>query len=85
MPEDLRSEPADVSIRPAAATDAAAISGIYNQAVLRTTATFDTEPETVEARRAWLTDHADPRHPVLVAEVGGHVVGWASLSTYSGR
>ena len=72
-------------IRPATPGDAAAISRIYNQAVLNTTATFDTEPETVETRERWLAAHADPRHPVLVAEAEGAVVGWASLSTWSDR
>jgi L-amino acid N-acyltransferase YncA len=73
------------TIRHAVAADAAAISRIYNQAVLNTTATFDTEPESVEARERWLAAHDDPRHPVLVAEVDGEVVGWASLSTWSDR
>jgi L-amino acid N-acyltransferase YncA len=73
------------TIRHAVAADAAAISRIYNQAVLNTTATFDTEPEDVETRERWLAAHADPRHPVLVVEVDGEVVGWASLSTWSDR
>ena len=75
----------DVVIRPAVETDAAIMSGIYNQAVLRTTATFDTEPETVDARRAWLAGHSSPMHPVFVAEVDGRVVGWSSLSEWSTR
>lgn len=75
----------DLTIRPAVADDAAAMAAIYNQAVLHSTATFDTEPETVEARAAWLAEHTAPQHPVLVAERGGNVVGWASLSRYSSR
>ncbi|MDO8915312.1 MAG: N-acetyltransferase family protein [Coriobacteriia bacterium] len=73
------------AIRPAVPADAADISRIYNQAVLNTTATFDTEPETVGARERWLAAHADPGHPVLVATLGGAIVGWASLSTWSDR
>jgi L-amino acid N-acyltransferase YncA len=73
------------TIRTATSADAAAISRIYNQAVLNTTATFDTEQESVEARERWLAAHADPRHPVIVAEVDGDVVGWASLSMWSDR
>ncbi len=75
----------DIAIRPAEPRDAAAISRIYNQAVLHTTATFDTEPEALESRERWLAAHADPRHPVLVAETDGEVVGWASLSSWSER
>ena len=72
------------AIRRAGLEDAAAIAAIYNQAVLETTATFDTEPKSVDDRRAWLSDR-DERHPVLVALVDGAVVGFASLSRWSDR
>jgi phosphinothricin acetyltransferase len=75
----------DILIRPATRADAAAIAAIYNQAVENTVATFDTVPETVAAREAWLDEHTRPQHPVLVAEVDGHVAGWSSLSSYSTR
>ena len=75
----------DIMVRPAVRSDAAAIADIYNQAVLRSVATFDTVPETVEARERWLDEHSSPRHPVLVAEADGRVVGWASLSSWSNR
>lgn len=75
----------DVAIRPARAEDAEAIARIYNQAVEHTTATFDTVPQTVADRLAWLDEHRAPQHPVLVAETGAGVVGWASLSAYSSR
>src|SRR6185436_9995213 len=65
-------------------TDAPAIANIYNEAILTTTATFDTETKSVEERTRWLQTH-DERHPVLVAEVDGKVVGWASLSSWSDR
>lgn len=75
----------DTVIRPATPADAAAIAAIYNQAVATSTATFDTAPVTPEERRGWLAEHTAPQHPVLVAERGGRVVGWASLSRYSTR
>jgi L-amino acid N-acyltransferase len=75
----------DILIRPATRDDAAAIAAIYNQAVAHTTATFDTQPESVETREAWLEEHSRPQHPVLVAEVGGRVAGWSSLSSWSSR
>jgi L-amino acid N-acyltransferase len=73
-----------VTIRRAEDTDAAAIADIYNEAILTTTATFDTEPKTVEERTQWLHGH-DYRHPVLVAVANDRVVGWASLSPWSDR
>jgi len=75
----------DVRIRPAVREDAAAIAAIYNQAVRSSTATFDTVAETAEERERWLEEHTAPQHPVLVAEMDGRVVGWASLSRYSTR
>ena len=71
-------------IRPAAAADAEAILEIYNEAVLSTTATFDTEPRSLEEQVSWLAHH-DTRHTVLVAELDGKVVGWAALSPWSER
>ena len=73
-----------VTIRRALLSDAAAIAHIYNEAILTTTATFDTEPKTAEERVGWLQSH-DDRHPVLVADVDGAVVGWASLTLWSDR
>jgi L-amino acid N-acyltransferase YncA len=75
----------DILIRPATRGDAAAIAAIYNQAVAHTTATFDTQPESADARAAWLGEHTRPQHPVLVAEIDGRVAGWSSLSSYSTR
>ena len=74
----------DVTIRGAELTDASAIAEIYNEAILTTTATFDTEPKTVEDRTQWLQSH-DERHPVLVAVIDGRVVGWSSLTRWSDR
>ncbi len=75
---------AEVAIRLATPTDARSIADIYNEAIIGTTATFDTEPKTEEDRRKWLQDHQD-RYPVLVAERDGEVVGWAALSRWSDR
>lgn len=72
------------TIRHAAIDDAAAIAEIYNEAIHSTTATFDTEIQSVEERRRWLEAH-DERHPVFVAELDGRVVGWAGLSKWSDR
>lgn len=71
-------------IRHATLDDAQAITDIYNEAIQTTTATFDTETKTVHERTRWLEAHSE-RHPVLVAEVDGKVVGWASLSPWSDR
>jgi phosphinothricin acetyltransferase len=77
-------DPIPFTIRPAELTDAAGIAEIYNEAILTTTATFDTETKSTEERADWLKSH-DARHPVLVALVENRVVGWASLTRWSDR
>lgn len=72
------------SVVPATTAHAEKIARIYNHYVLNSTATFDTEPGSVEQRIAWL-DERGPRHPVFVAVVDGEVVGWGALSAYRDR
>lgn len=73
-----------MQIRRALFDDLAAITDIYNEAVLTTTATFDTEVQTVQERHAWLEGH-DELHPVIVVEVDHKVAAWGSLSAWSQR
>ena len=75
---------APITIRPAELGDLAAITEIYNEAILNTTSTFDLEPKTVAEQTDWFRSH-DERHPVLVAIPDGRAVGWASLSKWSER
>jgi len=71
-------------VRAATEKDLESILDIYNEAVRNTTATFDTEPRSLEKQRAWFFAHKK-NHPVLVAEENGRVLGWASLSPWSDR
>lgn len=71
-------------IRDAAQKDLHEILFIYNEAIEKTVATFDTEPRSFEKQQAWFKDHG-PSHPVIVAEQDGKVIGWASLSRWSDR
>lgn len=71
-------------IRNARLSDVDAVTEIYNEAILTTTATFDTAPKSVSERLEWLKSHRE-RYPVIVAELDGKVVGWASLSRWSDR
>lgn len=75
---------APIHIRRATASDLPAITEIYNDAIVNTTATFDTEIKSLDERAAWFATHGE-RHPVLVAELDGEVVGWSALSRWSER
>ena len=71
-------------IRQAILEDLGAITEIYNEAILKTVATFDTKPKTLEEQKIWFANHGS-KYPILVAEQDGLVVGWASLSRWSDR
>ncbi len=73
-----------VTVRPATHGDLEAITEIFNEAILKTTASFYLTERTVEDRREWFESHGK-RHPVLVAEADGNVAGWAALSQWEVR
>jgi L-amino acid N-acyltransferase YncA len=71
-------------VRAATAADAEAICHIYNQGIEDRVATLETELRTPEERAAWLAAKG-ARHPVIVAEDGRQVIGWASLNQFNPR
>jgi len=71
-------------IRQAKLEDLEAVTEIYNEAIQKTVATFDTEPKTIVEQKIWFTNHGS-KYPILVAELDGVIVGWASLSKWSDR
>jgi len=73
-----------VTVRPAGRGDVAAICAIHNQGIADRIATLDTTPRTVADTDTWLAERG-PRHPVLVADVNGAIVGWASLNRFNAR
>jgi len=73
-----------IIIRKAELSDIEALTEIYNEAILTTTATFDTESKSISDRTQWFQSHND-RHPIIVALLDKKVVGWASLSEWSDR
>jgi len=73
-----------VRVRLAVRTDAEAIRRIYNHEVENTTATMDLVPRTLVEQEEWLADRSGA-FATIVAELGGEVVGFASLSPYKER
>jgi len=71
-------------VREAKTEDLVAITEIYNDAIIKTAATLDTQPKSMEEQRVWFNRH-NIKYSVLVAEDQYLVVGWASLSMWSDR
>jgi L-amino acid N-acyltransferase YncA len=73
-----------VAIRKAELKDLPAITDIYNEAILHTTATFDTQTKTVDEQKIWFAKHGE-KYPIIVAQEGEKIIGWASMSQWSDR
>jgi L-amino acid N-acyltransferase YncA len=73
-----------VQLRLATVDDAEGIRSIYNLEVSTSTVTFDMVPRTLEDQRSYLRDRSGA-HAVVVAEDGGQVVGFGSLSKWRDR
>ena len=74
-----------VIVRNAGRADVPAILEIYNDAVLKTTASYDYEPRSLVHRLGWFDDHERNGLPVFVAEQGGRVLGWSALNRFHER
>ena len=71
-----------IAIRDAREADLTAMLAIYNDAVLTTTAVYDYQPRSSEQQAAWFQAKHEQGLPVLVAEDGGAVVGFASYGPF---
>jgi L-amino acid N-acyltransferase YncA len=75
----------EISIRPAAANDLMAITGIYADAVRHGTASFEIDPPDQDEMTRRFESLRAGGFPYLVAEVGGAVVGYAYAGPYRAR
>ena len=72
-------------IRDAHSDDLSTIAAIYDREVIDSVSTFDTEVRTPDEWAEWLRRHPADAYPVLVGEIDGQVIGWASVSKWSDR
>jgi len=68
-------------VRDARKRDLPALLEIYNDAIATLASTFDLEPKTLRERSRWFSQHGR-RHPLIVAESQGMILGYASLSNF---
>lgn len=69
-------------IRKAELKDLEDLLEIYNYEVVYGISTLDIHPKTLEEWKQWFDAHNIDNHPLIVAEIDGHAVGYASLSPY---
>lgn len=73
-----------VEIRTARLEDAEAIRTIYNAEVVGSTVTFDLVERTATEQDDWMAQHSGV-YALVVAEEGGEIIGFASVSPYRPR
>jgi L-amino acid N-acyltransferase YncA len=69
-------------VRRASCDDCTAICGIYNAAIAERGSTFETDLRSADDFENRVEDS---RFPLLVADAGDRVIGWAGLASYSTR
>ena len=84
MTLNLGDEAAIVETRAAEPRDLPALLAIYNQIVATSTAIYRDNPTTLEERAAWLAGRTAAGFPVIVAERGDEVLGYASYGEFRG-
>ena len=75
----------EILLRDSVESDVAAIQAIYAHHVLHGTASFETEPPTVDDMRGRRADVLSKGLPYIVAERGGVVLGYAYATLYRAR
>ena len=73
-----------ITIRKAKLDDIEKITEIYNEAILKTNATFDDKPKNIDEQKIWFNEHGK-NNPIIVAEENGIIFGWSALSKWSDR
>lgn len=71
-----------MQLRDARPADGPAINALYNALITTTTVAWTEEHESLETRRSWLEAQGRAGNPVLMAEVGGAVVGFAAYDDF---
>ncbi len=73
------------TVRLATRADVPAMLGIYNEAVLNTTASYDLEPVSLTSRLEWWGEKQGSGRPVFVAERGDDVLGWSTYGEFRAK
>lgn len=71
-----------MQIRDAVQSDIEEITVIYNEVLMNSTAIYNDRPATVEERTSWWRSRVSQGFPVLVADDGGPIAGFATFGDF---
>ena len=71
-----------IKIRLAESSDLDAMLGIYNDAIINTTAVYDYQPRTSDSQRQWFETKQAQHFPVFVAHDGATIIGFGSFGPF---
>jgi L-amino acid N-acyltransferase YncA len=72
-------------VRTANDGDMPVVRDLYNALIPTTTVAWTEKPETLRERMTWYRARQRAGHPVLVVEIEGQVVGFASYASFRGE
>lgn len=72
----------DFVVRPAVENDVASILEIHNAAIVESLAIWSEETVDIDERLTWFAERARGGNPILVAESGAEVIGYASYGPW---
>lgn len=84
MTLDLGDDLSVVETRNAQPHDLPAILAIYNEIIATSTAIYRDDPASLEERAGWFSGRVAAGFPVLVAERGAEILGYASYGEFRG-
>jgi phosphinothricin acetyltransferase len=71
-----------IIVRNAFVDDLPEILDIYNEVILNTTSVYSEQPHTLEMRIAWFNERITANFPVIVVELDGVIIGFASYGHF---
>ena len=71
-----------VTIRNATEQNLPSILDIYNEVILNTTSVYSEQPHTLQMRTTWFRERKAANFPVIVAELDGVIIGFASYGHF---
>ena len=71
-----------LTIRNATEQNLPSILDIYNEVILNTTSVYSEQPHTLQMRTTWFSERKAANFPVIVAELDGVIIGFASYGHF---